>query len=220
MRGVVGLPEVSTLDRVGSGPVLSGSIKTQPAPRSYGRHMNRTSTQYDAADRPLTTTLDAVPSAAWRRASPCEGWSAAAVVGHLIGTQREFLATHGVDVGEAPAVDTDPAAAWREHAKRVAQALSDDAVPARTFDGFFGPTTIGAALEQFYVWDMLVHRWDIARAVGSDASFTEEELDRIEAGAEGFGPALHMDGICRPAVEVPSDAGRDVRVLARLGRTV
>jgi len=182
--------------------------------------MNRTATQCEAADRPLTETLDAVPPTGWTRPSPCEGWSAADVVGHLIETQREFLTTHGVDLGEAPDVPADPAAAWRDHAKRVAEALADDAVPAREFDGFFGPTTVGAAFEQFYVWDMLVHRWDVARAVGADGTLTDDELDRIEAGADSFGPALYMDGICRPAVEVPENAGRDVRALARLGRAV
>jgi uncharacterized protein (TIGR03086 family) len=180
--------------------------------------MNRTSTQFDAADRPLTEIIDAVPTTGWTSPSPCEGWSAADVVGHLIDTQRDFLGTHGVDLGEAPDVAADPAAAWRQHAKRVAEALSDDAVPAREFDGFFGPTTVGATFEQFYVWDMVVHRWDVARAVGVDAVLTDGELDRIEAGADSFGPALYMDGVCRPAVEVPEDAGRDVRALARLGR--
>ena len=41
-----------------------------------------------------------------------------------------------------------------------------------------------------------------------------------EAGADSFGPALHMDGVCAPAVEVPADADRNVRALARLGRAV
>jgi uncharacterized protein (TIGR03086 family) len=180
--------------------------------------MNQTATQYETADRPLTRTLDAVPASGWSSPSPCEGWTAADVVGHLITTQREFLGTHGVDLGEEPDVAIDPAAAWREHAKRVADALSDDHLPATPFDGFFGPTTVGATLEQFYVWDMLVHRWDVARAVGAEVAFTDEELDRIEAGADSFGPALHMEGICRPAVDVPEDADRLVRVLARLGR--
>jgi uncharacterized protein (TIGR03086 family) len=180
--------------------------------------MNRTATSYQAADRPLTALLDAVPPVGWTRPSPCEGWTAADVVAHLIGTQRDFLTTHGVELGEAPDVTADPAAAWREHAKRVTEAVSDEAVPAREFDGFFGPTTVGAAFEQFYVWDMVVHRWDVARAVGVDAGLTDEELDRIEAGADSFGPALHMDGICRPAVEVPDSAHREARALARLGR--
>jgi uncharacterized protein (TIGR03086 family) len=201
-----------------SGRELSGFIKTEPAAASYGLRMNRTRTQFDAAARPLTEVLDAVPAAAWSSPSPCEGWTAEDLVGHLIGTQREFLTAHGVDLGEAPDVSADPAAAWREHAARVRDALADDAVPAREFDGFFGPTTVGAAFEQFYVWDMVVHRWDVARAVGADGALTDEELDRVEAGADSFGPNLYMDGICRPAVDVPGDADRDVRVLARLGR--
>ena len=180
--------------------------------------MNPPATQYDAADRALTTLLDAAPDTDWTSPSPCQGWTAADVVGHLIKTQRDFLSTHGVDVGEAPDVAADPAAAWREHAARARAALSDDAVATRGFDGFFGPTTVGAALEQFYVWDMLVHRWDVARAFGADASLTDDELDRIEAGAASFGPALYMDGICSPAVDVPAEAARHVRVLARLGR--
>ncbi|CAA9247845.1 MAG: hypothetical protein AVDCRST_MAG52-1933 [uncultured Blastococcus sp.] len=180
--------------------------------------MNRTLTQYTAADRPLTDLLSTVPAAAWADPSPCEGWSAADVVGHLVAAQREFLGTHGVDLGPAPDVATGPAAAWRAHADAVARALADDAVPAREFEGFFGPTTVGAAFLQFYVWDMLVHRWDLARAAGVDAGLTAEELDRIEEGAESFGPALYMDGICRTAVDAPADAPREARVLARLGR--
>ncbi|MDP9391226.1 MAG: maleylpyruvate isomerase N-terminal domain-containing protein, partial [Actinomycetota bacterium] len=64
--------------------------------------------RYDAADRPLSQILDAVPVNGWGNPSPCGKWSAADVVGHLIGTQREFLATHGVDLGEAPDVAADP----------------------------------------------------------------------------------------------------------------
>jgi len=180
--------------------------------------MNTTATAYDAAEQPLTAVLDAVPAERWAAPSPCEGWSARDVLGHLITTQREFLSGRGVDLGEAPDLDADPAAAWRDHAKRVAEALADDALPQRAFDGFFGPTTVGATFEQFYVWDMLVHRWDVARAVGADDALSGAELGSIEAGADRFGEALHMDGICRPAVEPPAGADRQARVLARLGR--
>jgi uncharacterized protein (TIGR03086 family) len=180
--------------------------------------MNSTATQYETAHRPLTAVLDAVPAASWTNPSPCDGWAARDVLRHLIETQREFLTGHGIDLGEAPDIDTDPAAAWRDHTKRVAEAISDDAVPMTAFDGHFGPTTVGATLEQFYIWDMLVHRWDIARSVGADAVLTDAELDRIDGGADSFGEALYMDGICRPAVEAPADTDRQALVLARLGR--
>ncbi|SES81565.1 TIGR03086 family metal-binding protein [Geodermatophilus poikilotrophus] len=177
-----------------------------------------TATAYAAADRPLTAVLGAVPPDAWDRPSTCEGWTVRDVVRHLVRTQREFLTERGVELGEEPDVDADPAAAWRAHARRVAAALADEAVAEQAYDGFFGPTTVGATLEQVYVWDMVVHRWDVARSVGADPALTDAELDRVEAGADSFGDALYMDGICRPGTESPADADRTTRVLARLGR--
>ena len=65
---------------------------------------------------------------------------------------------------------------------------------------------------------MVVHRWDLARAVGADDSLSDAELDQVEAGADSFGEALHGEGICRPAAEAPAGADRRTQVLARLGR--
>src|SRR5829696_5007493 len=178
--------------------------------------MNEISTSYETVNRPLTAVLDALPAGAWSEPSPCEGWSAADVVAHLVETQRDFLGKRGVDLGTAPDVAADPAAAWGDHAKRVQEALTDGLV-ATPYEGFFGPSTIGETFERFYVWDMVVHRWDVARTAGLDGGLTDAELDRIERGADSFGPTLHMDGVCGPAVDVPSDADRTARVLARLG---
>jgi uncharacterized protein (TIGR03086 family) len=180
--------------------------------------MNTTATQYEAADRPLRAVLDSVPGGDWTAPSPCEGWSARDVVRHLVETQRELLTGNGIDLGTAPDVDADPAAAWHDHAKRVAEAIADGAVADRAYEGYYGPTTIGRTLVQFYVWDMLVHRWDVARAAGLETRFSDDELDRIQAGADSFGEALHMEGICRPALDPGADADRTTRVLARLGR--
>jgi len=180
--------------------------------------MNPTARSYDAAARPLTAVLEALPPGAWDAPSPCEGWTARDVLRHVVGTQRDLLAGHGVDVGDLPDLDADPLRAWEAHAGRVLGALADDAVPAIAFDGFFGPTTLGATLEQFYVWDMVVHRWDVAQAAGLDAGLTDAELDRLDRGADSFGDALYMDGICRAGVTAPAGASREVAVLARLGR--
>ena len=180
--------------------------------------MSNTATRYDAARRPLTAAIDVVPAEAWSNPSPCEGWTTRDVVRHVIETQRELFAGHDVNLGEPPDVDADPAEAWRDHAERVQHLISDDAVPAIAYDGYFGPTTLGATLEQFYVWDMYVHRWDIAQAAGLDAGLTDAELDRIEQGADSFGDALYMDGICRPGAQAPADPSRLDHLLARLGR--
>lgn len=179
--------------------------------------MNITTMQYEAAQQALSAVIDVVPVQSWANPSPCEGWSAHDVLRHLIHTQRDFLAEHAIDLGGVPDIDSDPAAAWREHAKRVREAISQDDVPATAFDGYFGPTTVGETLERFYIWDMLVHRWDIARSQGGQAALSDAELDQIERGMNSFGEALYMDGICRSGVTAPSDADQG-HLLARLGR--
>lgn len=181
--------------------------------------MNPTIAQFDAAHQPLTTLLDAVPAPSWAKPSPCDGWSARDVLRHMIQTQRDFLTGHNLDLGGVPDVDADPAAAWRDHATRVLAALADDTVPATPYDGYFGPTTVGDTLGQFYVWDMLVHRWDIARSVSEETEFTDSEIEQIERGADSFGEGLYLEGVCKTGVQAPAGADRGVRALARLGRT-
>ncbi|MGY1731070.1 TIGR03086 family metal-binding protein [Geodermatophilus sp. SYSU D01045] len=172
---------------------------------------------YAAVLEPLLAVADAVPAAGWDAATPCEDWTARDLVTHLVDTQREFLTGRGIDLGPAPDVATDPAAALRGHAARVLAAVADPAVADAGYDGFSGPTTVGETLAQFYVWDMVVHRWDLARATGQDATLTAAELDRIESGARSWGDALYTDGICR-RVDAPEGADRPARVLALLGR--
>lgn len=175
---------------------------------------------YERADRPLTALLDSLSPQRWEAPSPCEGWDARQAVRHLIETQRDFLVGHGSDLGDSSGIDVDgdPAAAWRAHSSAVSALIAQDALMATSFDGHFGPTTIGDTLERFYVFDMVAHRWDIARAAGAEAAFTDAELDQLDAGIASFGDAIYMDGICKPPVDVPIGADRQTRLLARLGR--
>lgn len=177
-----------------------------------------TAQRYEDAARPLAVLLDTLSPSQWRAPSPCEGWDARQVVGHLIETQRDFLTSRGLDLADVPDIDDDPAASWRAHRRAVLALISRDAVAAMRYDGHFRPTTIGDTLERFYLFDMVVHRWDVAHAVGADCVFTEAELDQLEAGIVSFGDALHMEGICKPGVEAPAGADRQTQLLATLGR--
>lgn len=145
--------------------------------------------------------------------TPCAGWTVADVVDHVIGTERDFLSRQGLSVPE-PSGD-DPGARWRAHARAVAVVLTDE-VAAREYDGFFGPTTIGATMADFYGWDLEIHAWDVAVAAG--ASYEIPDADALSALADGWGPALHSEGICGPPVSVPDDASASDRLLGRLGR--
>jgi uncharacterized protein (TIGR03086 family) len=153
----------------------------------------------------------------WDAASPCEGWSARDVLAHLIDTERDYLMGHGLSLPARPDL-SDPAAAWAAHTAAVRALLADPEIPVRPFDGHFGPTTIGAALLQFYGFDLIAHRWDLAAVTGMPYRFTDSELDSLEQSVAGWGEALYMEGICKRA-ESAHGTDRQARVLAALGRT-
>ncbi|WP_244931568.1 TIGR03086 family metal-binding protein [Nocardioides sp. W7] len=152
----------------------------------------------------------------WDATSPCAGWSARDVLDHVVETQRSFLAQRELDLGPAPT--GEPAEVWRTHLDAVRRVVADDDLVSREYDGYFGRTTIAATLATFYGFDLLVHRWDLARGLGRDTTFSDAELETIETALAGFGEHLYDDGVCAPAVPVPDDAPRQTRLLAQMGR--
>lgn len=153
----------------------------------------------------------------WDAPSPCEGWSARDVVGHVIGSQREFLSRQGLDAGAEPDL-ADPVAAWREQLTHVRAVLAADGVASREYDSYFGRTTIAATFADFYGWDLVVHGSDVARATGQEWSVDEAQAAALHATADGWGEALHSEGVCAAEVQVADDASVTDRLLARLGR--
>lgn len=153
----------------------------------------------------------------WDAPTPCDGWTVRDVVVHAIETERDFLEQRDLSPGPAPDLD-DPRRAWREHAAAVAAVLDRDGVAEREYDGWFGRTTIAATMADFYGWDLVVHGSDVARATGQEWSVSDEEAAALQRTADGWGDALHSEGVCADPVPVPDDASASERLLARLGR--
>lgn len=172
---------------------------------------------YDELAGGMAAVIASLRAEEWDKPSPCEGWTARDVLVHLIDTERDYLTGHGLPLPTRPDL-FDPCAAWSAHADAVRELLADPEVPARTFDGHFGPTTIGDALLQFYGFDLIAHRWDLAAVTETPYRFTEQELDSLERSIAGWGEALYMEGICRRA-DSGDATDRQTRVLAALGRT-
>ena len=169
------------------------------------------------ADR-FTTVVEAVPTDRWDAATPCEGWTVADVVDHVSTTQREFL-----ERMELPAPDvagSSPLDAWRGTRSAMQAALDDAAIVGRSYDGYFGPTTIGETIDTFYASDLAVHAWDIARGAGLTELEPIEpaDLDRIQAQMAPVGDAVRSPGIYGPEVAVPDAASAQDRFLGWTGR--
>lgn len=169
-----------------------------------------------------------VPDDGWDRPSPCEGWSAIDVLGHL-GTSMEM----GLSVlrGEQPTwpdverpgvlVEGDPSAWWQGIAERCRAAL-DGAPLDLVMDTPMGPRTVADRLA-FPAVDLYVHAWDIGRAVGIDVEVPDDAIalahahidpipDEMVRGPRGaFGPEVHAPPDATPTEAFLAWTGRQPR---------
>jgi uncharacterized protein (TIGR03086 family) len=171
---------------------------------------------FDAADDALRGVLDAAGTAISGQ-SPCEDWTGEDVLQHLIDTERSFMAKVGHDLGPAPSA-TEPITLWSRHADQLRPLLARPDVLATTYATPMGETTVAGMLGMIYGFDLLVHRWDVARSAGHDTRFTEAELDAMEAAIAQLADMLYTPGAFVAGVTAPPGADRQTRVLAVLGR--
>lgn len=168
----------------------------------------------------FSTVVNAVPDDRWEAASPCADWKAIDIVEHVAETELEFLRRMAFADGlpaELPAAAVERWVLVREAAQSV---LDDPSRADRTYDGFFGPTTVASTIDQFYSMDLCVHTWDLARAAGLShlEPIDPVEMRTIRAALAGLGEGLRQPGVIGPEAAVPDDADEQTRFLAWLGR--
>lgn len=180
--------------------------------------MSETADRYRRLSADLTRTLEAVPADRWDSPTPCPDWTARQLAEHLVQTQGTFLGFVELPPPGGPAVEEDLPGAWAAARDAVQAALDDPATADREFDGHSGRTTFAEAVDRFLCFDLVVHRWDLARAAGLDERLDPADLERVHAQAVGMGEVLRSPGAFGPEVPAPADADLQTRVLAFLGR--
>jgi uncharacterized protein (TIGR03086 family) len=168
----------------------------------------------------FTTRLTEVPADSWERPAPCEGWVARDVVRHLVEWIPAFLADAGGPVLPAgPSVDDDPVGAWTTVSDAL-QALLDDPVASATVINHprAGSHRLDDAIATFMLGDVLVHTWDVARAVGLDETLDADIVHDMFVAMEPYDDMLRASGQYGPRVEVPPDADEQTRLIAFTGR--
>jgi uncharacterized protein (TIGR03086 family) len=156
----------------------------------------------------------------WDVPSPCAGWSARDVVGHLVEWFPPFLSQGaGETLPTGPPVADDPAGAWHVLAGGVQALLDDPATATRRFaHPHAGEHALPDAITQFLLGDVLVHTWDLARATGQDETLDAAEVAAMLDGIEAYDDALREGGQYGAKVVVPAGASPQDRLLAFLGR--
>jgi uncharacterized protein (TIGR03086 family) len=157
----------------------------------------------------------------WQRPSPCDGWSASDVLEHVIGFHDVLLLR---PLGLKPdRPHDDPQRRWELTFDRVRQALANAGVFRRVIEvpavGMNQATQLdlGELLPRL-TQDVLVHAWDLARAIGDDDRLDPQWcavfLDRLPADPD----ALSSSGMFAAPIAVDDTADPQSRLLARLGR--
>jgi uncharacterized protein (TIGR03086 family) len=165
-----------------------------------------------------------VPPDRWDAPSPCEGWSAADVAGHVIGRLRavEAFATGSQEAPDpaAPgsAAGDDPLAALRSAREDMMAVLEPRALARGVPLPWGGQMPLGAFLER-YPLEILVHTWDLARATGQIAVLDPGLVRDALGPARQFAPVARTSGLVGPERAVPEDADDLTRLLAIFGRS-
>ena len=166
----------------------------------------------------LTDVVEAVPADGWDAASPCEGWTAREVLGHVLGTYEMFLGRAGAGLPDGPSVDDDPAGAWRNGRDAVQAALENPEVAGTEYDTPMGRFTFERSTDMFLSADALVHSWDIAKATGGDERLDADEVRKVHEAMQPMDDMMRGPGAFGPKLDPPADADDQTRFLAFLGR--
>jgi uncharacterized protein (TIGR03086 family) len=181
--------------------------------------MSESAERYCRVAEQFTARVHAVPADAWDNPAPCEGWVARDVVGHLVEwLPAFFFGTWDIEPPVAPSVDVDPVGAWDALNRTIQAALDDPAIADSERDTRMGRTTFAQTIDTICTPDVLVHTWDLARAIGLDETLDADEVHRYVEGMEPIDQLLRESGQYGPRVPVSDGADEQTRLIAFLGR--
>jgi uncharacterized protein (TIGR03086 family) len=165
--------------------------------------------------------VDAAPDDAWANPSPCEGWVARDVVNHVVATQQRLVWRLKGSDGEPPepAADVDPKQLWRESFAATKEALDQPGALEKMVPGpGGGEMPIEMAVGRIYATDVLVHTWDLARAVGGDERLDQDACAQAHKGLQPMDEMIRQAGVFGPKVEAPEGADAQTQFLCFTGR--
>ena len=162
----------------------------------------------------------------WDDPSPCDEWTARGVVGHIIDMHGVMLRPLDRELSPAPSLDDDPLGAFRAARADVEALLADPAVASSECATPMGTMTIEEHIDGVVSIDLVIHGWDLARALGQDDTIDPGRGRAAVPGRrrrcrremripDAFGPGIVVFG---PEVPVPDDAPLQDRLLGLMGR--
>ncbi|HZN15317.1 MAG TPA: TIGR03086 family metal-binding protein [Acidimicrobiales bacterium] len=183
--------------------------------------MSENSDKYKRAVSGMDAVVDKIGTDGWAAASPCEGWSAKHVIGHVITGFHmiSFGATGQAPNFEDPlaAAGDDPAGAYAAARDTTLSALTDEYLTS-TVPGPMGDMQVDQMLGMFMIGDSLIHTWDLARSAGMDVALDPQLAEEVYNNLQPVDAMIRSNNIFGPKIEPPADADIQTKLLCFVGR--
>ena len=164
-----------------------------------------------------------MPDSAWPNPSPCEGWTARDVLGHVIAVQsyveslaRRIEPTLNPYGMPGDLAGDDPVRAWSAARESVLEAVNAPGVLDHAVQTFRAEETV----DNFLAWnvvDTLAHTWDLAHAGGVDDHLDDDLVAHATTQAQPVIEAMRQPPFFSTAITT-NDPSPTVQFLAMLGR--
>ena len=160
----------------------------------------------------------------WAAPTPCTEWDVKALVGHLITEVAWVPPLIGgrsvAEVGDELSGDLtgeDPAASWDRFAPASIDAVAEPGALERTVRLTKRELPASEYANEVFT-DLLIHGWDLARAIGADETLDGESVDVVYEAMKPHEEELKTTGVFGPMVVPPEGADRQTLLLAVFGR--
>ncbi|WP_282792521.1 TIGR03086 family metal-binding protein [Streptomyces sp. CC224B] len=181
--------------------------------------------RYGRAQEQFTRRVRAAGPDRWDAPTPCAEWTVRDLVRHLVTEQlwvpplvRDGATVEAVgDAFDGDPLGPDPVAAWDTAAAAARAAFSAPDALDRTVHLSYGETAARAYCAQMTT-DLVVHTWDLARAVGADERLPDDLVAAAAREVAPYAADLAGSDLFAPAVEPPPGADEQTRLLCLLGR--
>lgn len=164
----------------------------------------------------FTERLSAVGPQHWSAPTCCPAWDVAALVDHVIEVQRVIPRALGA-TGAVDATGEDVPAVWSAVRSGADAALGVPGALEEVIDVEGGNMPARNAL-RLLLGDLLIHTWDLARAIGVDDRLLPEACAMVLANLEPMDGVVRGPGMYAPKLEPVAGADVQGRLLAFSGR--
>jgi len=169
--------------------------------------------------------LGAVGTDQWKAATPCADWDVRTLVNHVVGEllwippllEGRTIAEVG-DRFDGDILGSDPLVSASSAAADALVAASQPGAHERIVHLSFGDFPGGDYLGQV-VSDVVIHSWDLARAIGGDDRLDPALVTFVDGFLSPQIDAWRSAGAFGPAVDVDAGADDQERLLAQTGRS-